>query len=51
MVGKKWKYTFDNPLLSKVKLVFADATFGGTFKPEMKQAMGIDVEIPKYPLP
>ena len=47
---KTWKYAFDNPLLYEVESVFADATFGGTFKREMKQEMNIDVEIPKVPI-
>lgn len=35
------------PLLDEVRLVFADGTFGGTFKKHLLRHFGIEVQIPK----
>ena len=48
---KHWNTMFfDNELLQNVKLVFADGTFGGTFREEMEEKYNISVEIPKVPI-
>ena len=41
---------FDNELLQNIKLIFADGTFGGTFRKEMAEKYNIEVEIPKIPI-
>ena len=41
---------FDNELLQNVKLVFADGTFGGTFRKQMEKKYNISVDIPKIPI-
>jgi hypothetical protein len=40
----------DNELLQSVRLVFADGTFGGTFREQMKDRYNIEVEIPQVPI-
>jgi putative transposase len=40
----------NNELLQNVHLVFADGTFGGTFRKEMEEKYNISVEIPKVPI-
>ena len=40
----------NNELLQFVKMVFADGTFGGTFKKEMKDKYNIEVAIPTVPI-
>jgi putative transposase len=43
-----WEYwSLNQPLLDKVNLVFADGTFGGTFKRHLEASCGVNVEIPK----
>jgi putative transposase len=39
-----------NILLANIQTVYADGTFGGTFKHDMEQKMGITVEIPTIPI-
>jgi putative transposase len=41
---------FNNILLENVGIIFADGTFGGTFKQEMNKKYGIEVEIPQIPI-
>ena len=49
--AKHWEIIYNNnDLLEKVELIYADGTFGGTFKEEMKVKYGIEVEIPKVPI-
>lgn len=38
------------PLLDEVEKIYADGTFGGTFKQLMGTQMGLEVEIPKIPI-
>ena len=46
-----WKFlALDNFLLDKIRTVYADGTFGGTFRNEMLEKMNIAVEIPKTPI-
>jgi len=40
----------NNELLQNVKMIFADGTFGGTFKKEMKDKYHIEVTIPTVPI-
>ena len=40
----------NNGLFQNIKLVFADGTFGGTFRKEMEDRYNIGVEIPKVPI-
>ena len=40
----------ENELLQNIKLIFADGTFGGTFRKEMEEKHNIDVEIPDVPI-
>jgi hypothetical protein len=39
-----------NELLQNIQLVFADGTFGKTFRNEMEQRYNIGVEIPDIPI-
>ena len=49
--AKHWHTMYDdNQLLQNVRIIFADGTFGGTFRQEMKDKYGICVEIPKIPI-
>jgi putative transposase len=48
---KKWELlSIEHILLDKIKKVYADGTFGGSFKREMQEKMGIEVEIPSVPI-
>ncbi len=48
---KYWsRMFFDNELLQNTKLIFADGTFGGTFRQEMEDKYNISVEIPQVPI-
>lgn len=48
---KQWsKFEFQNELLTDIKKVYADGTFGGTFSEGMALKYGISVEIPKIPI-
>ncbi|MFY7787734.1 MAG: IS5 family transposase [Thermoflexibacteraceae bacterium] len=48
---KYWEVVaLNNILLENIKIVYADATFGGTFKQAMGEKMGITVEIPQIPI-
>jgi len=49
--AKYWSSMYNNnELLQNIKLVFADGTFGGTFRNQMQDRYTIDVEIPKVPI-
>jgi len=49
--AKRWARMFaNNELLWKVGKVFADGTFGGTFREEMKNLYSMSVEVPKDPI-
>jgi len=49
--AKYWSSMYNNnELLQNIKLVFADGTFGGTFRKEMEDRYNIGVEIPKIPI-
>lgn len=48
--AKHWQTVHhNNELLQNVSLIFADGTFGGTFRRQMKDRYTIEVEIPKVP--
>jgi hypothetical protein len=48
---KYWEVlALHNILLDNIQIVYADGTFGGTFKQEIGKKMGITVEIPKIPI-
>ena len=48
---KYWEVlSLHNILLENIQIVYADGTFGGTFKQQMHEKMGITVEIPKTPI-
>jgi putative transposase len=40
----------NNELLQNIKLIFADGTFGGSFRKEMEDRYNIGVEIPSIPI-
>ena len=40
----------NNELLQNIKLIFADGTFGGSFRKEMEENHNIGVEIPDVPI-
>jgi putative transposase len=49
--AKHWaKMFFDNELFQNTQLIFADGTFGGTFRQAMAEQYNISVEIPKVPI-
>jgi putative transposase len=49
--AKHWnKMLCKNELLQNIKLIFADGTFGGTFRKEMEEKYNINVEIPDVPI-
>jgi putative transposase len=49
--SKYWNQMYcNNELLQNVKLIFADGTFGGTFRNEMERKYSISVEIPDIPI-
>ena len=49
--AKRWNTVCcNNELLQNVRTIFADGTFGGTFRKEMEQTYSISVEIPKVPI-
>jgi len=49
--AKYWNTMYrNNELLQNIKLVFADGTFGGTFRNQMEEKYNIAVEIPKVPI-
>jgi putative transposase len=49
--AKYWSTMYDNnELLQNIKLIFADGTFGGTFRKEMEDRYNIGVEIPNVPI-
>lgn len=46
--ASQWSFIdLSQPLLDEVRLVFADGTFGGTFKTHLQQNFGVEVQIPK----
>lgn len=49
--AKRWGSMYSrNELLQGIEVVFADGTFGGTFRKEMEDRYGVRVEIPKTPI-
>jgi putative transposase len=49
--AKHWNTMYlNNELLQNIHLIFADGTFGGTFRKEMEGKYNIGVEIPKVPI-
>jgi putative transposase len=51
VAAEKWEvFGQDHILLSHIEKVYADATFGGTFKQSMKEYYGVEVIIPSVPM-